>query len=218
MLNKINTLNKLVENGVVAVIRGTTEEAYNAAKACIAGGIKAIELTFTVPNVTQIIAKLTAEYQTDQQVVIGAGTVLDPVSAKLAIDAGAKFIVSPSFSKEVAKECNLFNIPYTPGVMTPTEVQQALQYGADIVKIFPGSVVKPAMVTAIHGPFPQANIMPSGGVSVDNLQAWFEAGVVVAGAGSNLTKPAASGDYAQVTKNAEEYHAEFLKIKKELGL
>lgn len=218
MLNKINTLNKLVENGVVAVIRGTTEEAYNAAKACIAGGIKAIELTFTVPNVTQIIAKLTAEYQTDQQVVIGAGTVLDPVSAKLAIDAGAKFIVSPSFSKEVAKECNLFNIPYTPGVMTPTEVQQALQYGADIVKIFPGSVVKPAMVTAIHGPFPQANIMPSGGVSVDNLQAWFEAGVVVAGAGSNLTKPAASGDYAQVTKNAEEYHAEFLKIKKELDL
>lgn len=218
MLNKINTLNKLVENGVVAVIRGTTEEAYNAAKACIAGGIKAIELTFTVPNVTQIIAKLTAEYQTDQQVFIGAGTVLDPVSAKLAIDAGAKFIVSPSFSKEVAKECNLFNIPYTPGVMTPTEVQQALQYGADIVKIFPGSVVKPAMVTAIHGPFPQANIMPSGGVSVDNLQAWFEAGVVVAGAGSNLTKPAASGDYAQVTKNAEEYHAEFLKIKKELDL
>ena len=216
MLNKINTLNKLIDNGVVAVIRGNDEEAYHAAKACIEGGVKAIELTFTIPNVVQVIRKLVMEYQSDNSVIIGAGTVLDVVSAKLAIDAGAKFIVSPSFSKDVAMECNLFNIPYTPGVMTPTEIQTALSYGADIVKIFPGSVVKPAMVSAVHGPFPQANIMPSGGVSAENMEEWFNAGVVVVGAGSNLTKPASMGDYEQVKKNAEDYHKKFLEIRKGL--
>lgn len=218
MLKKVQTLNTIIDNGVIAVIRGNQEEAYQAAMASIAGGVKIIELTFTVPNAGQVIQKLVDANKDDADVVIGAGTVLDIVSAKMAIDAGAKFIVSPSFSKEVAKECNLYGVPYSPGIMTPTELQDALSYGSDIVKVFPGSVVKPAMISSLHGPFPQANLMPSGGVSVENMRDWFEAGVVVVGVGSNLTKPAAQGDYARVKDNAQEYHETFLNIKKELGL
>ncbi|WP_125589055.1 bifunctional 4-hydroxy-2-oxoglutarate aldolase/2-dehydro-3-deoxy-phosphogluconate aldolase [Companilactobacillus jidongensis] len=214
MLQKIEILKNVQNSGVVAVVRGASkEEAYNAAKACIEGGVKAIELTFTAPHADEIIGDLAEEYKDDSDVVIGAGTVLDPATARLAIIAGAKFVVSPSFSKDVAKLCNLYAIPYMPGCMTPREVQDALTYGSDIVKIFPGSVVGQGMVSALKGPFPQVNIMPTGGVSLENMKEWFDKGVIVVGAGGNLVGPAAKGDYEQVKKNAEAYHAEILKIR-----
>ncbi|APX71815.1 bifunctional 4-hydroxy-2-oxoglutarate aldolase/2-dehydro-3-deoxy-phosphogluconate aldolase [Companilactobacillus allii] len=214
MLQKLETLKDVQKSGVVAVVRGATkEEAYKASKACIEGGVKAIELTFTAPHADEIIGDLVEDYKDDKDVVIGAGTVLDPATARLAIIAGAKFVVSPSFSKDVAKLCNLYAIPYMPGCMTPREVQDALSYGSDIVKIFPGSVVGQGMVSALQGPFPQVNIMPTGGVSLENMKEWFDKGVIVVGAGGNLVGPAAKGDFAQVKKNAEAYHAEILKIR-----
>lgn len=214
MLQKMEILKNVQNSGVVAVVRGASkEEAYKAAKACIEGGVKAIELTFTAPHADEIIGDLAEEYKNDSEVVIGAGTVLDPATARLAIIAGAKFVVSPSFSKDVAKLCNLYAIPYMPGCMTPREVQDALSYGSDVVKIFPGSVVGQGMVSALKGPFPQVNIMPTGGVSLENMKEWFDKGVIVVGAGGNLVGPAAKGDFDQVKKNAEAYHAEILKIR-----
>ncbi len=213
-MKKIDLLNRLVAAGVIAVIRSeTAADAIKLTDAVIAGGVTGIELTFTVPHADQAITTLTEKYANNPQVLIGAGTVLDPVSARIAIMNGAAFIVSPSFNAEVAKVCNLYSIPYTPGCLTPTEIQQALTAGIDIVKIFPGSVTGPAMVKAVKAPFPNVSVMPTGGVSLENMADWFKAGVTLVGAGSNLTAAAKHGDYAEVTRTAEKYHQALLAIR-----
>ncbi|AUI72021.1 bifunctional 4-hydroxy-2-oxoglutarate aldolase/2-dehydro-3-deoxy-phosphogluconate aldolase [Companilactobacillus alimentarius] len=213
-LQKFNYLNKVVEAGVVSVVRGSTkEEAYKTAEACIIGGVKAIELTFTAPHADEIIGELTEKYATDDEVVIGAGTVLDPATARIAIIAGAQFIVSPSFNKEVSKLCNLYSIPYVPGCMTPNDIQDALTYGSDVIKLFPGSVVGQGMVSAVHGPFPKVNLMITGGVNLENMKDWFDKGATVLGAGSNLTGAAVNGDFDKVTDTAKKYHEEIRRIK-----
>ena len=144
--------------------------------------------------------------------LIGAGTVLDPATARIAIIAGAKFIVSPSFSTEVAKICNLYTVPYIPGCMTPTDIQKALTYGVDIIKMFPGSIVGSSMVSEIHGPFPQAKLMITGGVHLDNLEEWFNKGAKIVGVGGQMVGPASKGDYEQVTKNASDFKSEINRI------
>ena len=205
-MQKYDYLNRLINTGCVAVVRGDdADEAVKTVDAVIAGGVTGIELTFTVPHADKALDELSEKYGDREDVLIGAGTVLDPATARLAIIAGAKFIVSPSFNADVAKICNLYSIPYTPGCFTPTEIQTALEAGVDLVKVFPGSVAGPAMVKALHGPFPQLAIMPTGGVSLDNLETWFDAGVTLVGAGSNLTAAAKTGDYAGVTATAKKY-------------
>ncbi len=207
-MQKYDYLNRLINTGCVAVVRGDdADEAVKTVDAVIAGGVTGIELTFTVPHADKALDELSEKYGDREDVLIGAGTVLDPATARLAIIAGAKFIVSPSFNADVAKICNLYSIPYTPGCFTPTEIQTALEAGVDLVKVFPGSVAGPAMVKALHGPFPQLAIMPTGGVSLDNLETWFDAGVTLVGAGSNLTAAAKTGDYAGVTATAKKYRA-----------
>lgn len=214
MLQKYRTLNKIITSGVVSVVRGNTkEQAYKTAEACIEGGIKAIEVTFTAPHADEIITELLEQYQDDPEVVIGAGTVLEPATARIAIVAGAQFIVSASFNKEVAKLCNLYAIPYTPGCMTPNDIQNALTYGSDLIKLFPGSVVGQSAVSAIHGPFPQADLMITGGVNLDNMHEWFDKGAAVLGAGSNLTGMAKNNDFAGVTRQAKKYREELNRIK-----
>jgi 2-dehydro-3-deoxyphosphogluconate aldolase/(4S)-4-hydroxy-2-oxoglutarate aldolase len=213
-LNKEKVLNNVKNNGVIAVIRGKDmETAYETSVSCIKGGIKGIEVTFTAPNADQIISKLKSTYTEDDSLAIGAGTVLEPVSARIAIMAGADFIVSPTFNKDVALMCNLYGVPYMPGCMTVTEVQTAMSYGADIVKIFPGSVLGMNYISAIKAPLPQVNVMPTGGVSLKNMKEWFDKGVVAVGAGSSLTSPADDGDFDKVTENAKEYCKEFAEIK-----
>lgn len=212
-LQKMDILQKVKNTGVVAVVRGASkDEAYQAAKACIVGGVKGIELTFTAPEADKIIAELKQEFKDDPEVCIGAGTVLEPITARIAIMAGAEFIVSPSFDEEVAKMCNLYQIPYMPGCMTITEIQTAMSFGSDIVKVFPGSVVGQGFISAVKAPFPYVNIMPTGGVNLENMKDWFAKGVVVVGAGGNLVGPAEKGDFAKVTENAKAYHAEFERI------
>ncbi|GMG62063.1 bifunctional 4-hydroxy-2-oxoglutarate aldolase/2-dehydro-3-deoxy-phosphogluconate aldolase [Tetragenococcus halophilus] len=217
-MKKVDILTSIESSGVVSVVRGSTkDEAYQTALACIKGGVKAIELTFTAPAADEIIKQLNEQYADDPEVVVGAGTVLDAVTARIAIMAGAKFVVSPSFDKETALICNEYQIPYLPGCMTITEIQTALSYGADIVKVFPGSVVGKGFVKAVKAPLPYVNIMPTGGVNLDNMHEWFEVGVVAVGAGSDLTGDAAEGDFAAVTTKAQKYHAEYLRIKNELN-
>lgn len=213
-MQKYDYLNRLINTGCVAVVRGDdADEAVKTVDAVIAGGVTGIELTFTVPHADKALDELSEKYGDREDVLIGAGTVLDPATARLAIIAGAKFIVNPSFNADVAKICNLYSIPYTPGCFTPTEIQTALEAGVDLVKVFPGSVAGPAMVKALHGPFPQLAIMPTGGVSLDNLETWFDAGVTLVGAGSNLTAAAKTGDYAGVTATAKKYRAKLDAIR-----
>ncbi|MHA3067120.1 bifunctional 2-keto-4-hydroxyglutarate aldolase/2-keto-3-deoxy-6-phosphogluconate aldolase [Lacticaseibacillus saniviri] len=214
-MQKMDYLNRMQQAGVIAVVRADdADTAVKLSQAVIAGGVTGIELTFTVPHADQAITTLVDQYHDDDSVIIGAGTVLDATTARIAIMNGAQFIVSPSFNQEVAEICNLYAVPYVPGCMTPTEMQSALIAGVDLVKLFPGNVLKPDMVKAVMAPFPFLSIMPSGGVSVENMADWFAAGVSAVGAGSNLTKAGLSGDFAAVTETANAYRAELDKIRK----
>ncbi|MED4074598.1 bifunctional 4-hydroxy-2-oxoglutarate aldolase/2-dehydro-3-deoxy-phosphogluconate aldolase [Priestia endophytica] len=202
----MNILSKLSDCGVVAVVRGdSTEEAIRISEACIKGGIKGIEVTFTVQDADTVIKELVSIYDNHDNVIIGAGTVLDAQTARIAILAGAEFIVSPSFDKETAKLCNLYKVPYMPGCMTITEMKTALEYGADIVKLFPGSAFGPDFVKAVKAPLPQVNIMPTGGVNLENIKEWIQNGCTAVGVGGNLIAPAKTGDFEQITLLARQY-------------
>ncbi|MCY8233067.1 bifunctional 4-hydroxy-2-oxoglutarate aldolase/2-dehydro-3-deoxy-phosphogluconate aldolase [Priestia filamentosa] len=202
----MNILSKLSDCGVVAVVRGdSTEEAIRISEACIKGGIKGIEVTFTVQDADTVIKELVSIYDNNDNVIIGAGTVLDAQTARIAILAGAEFIVSPSFDKETAKLCNLYKVPYMPGCMTITEMKTALEYGADIVKLFPGSAFGPDFVKAVKAPLPQVNIMPTGGVNLENIKEWIQNGCTAVGVGGNLIAPAKTGDFEQITLLARQY-------------
>ncbi|WP_173915497.1 bifunctional 2-keto-4-hydroxyglutarate aldolase/2-keto-3-deoxy-6-phosphogluconate aldolase [Halobacillus sp. Marseille-Q1614] len=198
-MNKLHTLQTLQDEKLVAVIRGeTSEEAEKITEGAYAGGIKIMEITYTVPNASQLIEKLAGDKERDW--VIGAGTVLDEVTARMAILAGARFIVAPNFNLNVAKLCNRYQIPYIPGCYTVNEVVEAMEAGADVIKIFPGNTISPSGIKAIKGPLPQANIMPSGGVSADNLNEWLEKGAVAVSVGGSLYKD----DFEDIKASAEE--------------
>lgn len=212
-MKRANLLDKLQRTGIVSVVRADTpEKAIKIADAVIAGGVTGIELTYTVPNADQVIGDLVDKYRDQPDVVIGAGTVLDATSARIAIIGGAEFIVSPTFDADVAKMCNLYQIPYIPGVFTPTEAQTALQAGSEVVKLFPGALATPKAINEFKGPFPYINVMPSGGVNVDNLSDWFAAGALVVGAGSSLVAPAKEDDFAGVTANAKAFMDEYHRV------
>lgn len=205
-MNKLKVLTNIAECGVVAVVRAdTAEEAIKISDACVQGGILGIEITFTIKGAEQILKELSSIYANHQQVVLGAGTVLDTATARIAILAGAQFIVSPSFDKETAKLCNLYQVPYMPGCMTITEMKHALEYGVDIIKLFPGNAFGPDFVKSVRAPLPQVNIMPTGGVSLDNVDQWIRNGCVAVGVGGNLVAPAKTGDYEKITHYAKQY-------------
>ena len=209
MLKKSKILKKITDIGIVAVVRSETiEEGNRISKACVEGGIPAIEVTYTVPGATEVIKALKEQFTSDE-LVIGAGTVLDAATARIAILAGSEFIVSPAFDEETAKLCNLYQVPYMPGCMTITEITKAMQYGADIVKLFPGSAFGPSFVKAVKAPLPQANIMPTGGVSLENIDEWFKNGVVAVGAGGKL----ASGSSEDIIATAKAFVEKIKEIR-----
>lgn len=205
-MKKMERLTRIEHAGVVAVVREESQKrAIEAARTVIKGGIKGIEVTFSVPQADQVIAQLKEEYQNDSSVVIGAGTVLDAVTARLAILAGAEFIVSPCFDQATAEMCNFYQVPYMPGCMTITEIQQAMKSGADIVKLFPANNFTPQMIKAAKAPLPHVNIMPTGGVNLENIAAWKQAGAIVVGVGGNLFKGVKDDNYELVSQTAKQY-------------
>ncbi|GAA0137653.1 bifunctional 4-hydroxy-2-oxoglutarate aldolase/2-dehydro-3-deoxy-phosphogluconate aldolase [Paenibacillus sp. YSY-4.3] len=211
-MKKIKVLQNITELGVVAVIRGDdAESAYQMSKACIEGGLNNIEVTFTTPDADEVIKRLIKEY--GGQAVIGAGTVLDPITARIAILAGAEFVVSPSFDEETGKLCNLYGIPYMPGCMTLNEMKEALKLGVDVLKLFPGNNFDPGYIKAVKGPMPHVNIMPTGGVDLDNMEQWVRSGCVAVGIGGNLTAPAKEGRYDLIAELAAKYVAKFREIQ-----
>ncbi|MGX7125611.1 bifunctional 2-keto-4-hydroxyglutarate aldolase/2-keto-3-deoxy-6-phosphogluconate aldolase [Enterococcus viikkiensis] len=205
-MKKNKILARLEAAGVVAVIReNNTESALKAAQAVVEGGIHGLEVTFSVPNADQVIAKLKEIYQAEQAVVVGAGTVLDAVTARLAIMAGAEFVVSPSFDQATAELCNIYQVPYLPGCMTITEMQRAMMSGAEVVKLFPANNFDPQFIKSVQAPLPQINLMPTGGINLANLSDWKKAGAVMVGVGGNLFKGVADQEYEKVTETAREY-------------
>ena len=202
-MDKEKVLMRISEVGLVAVVRAeSSDQAKKITEACIDGGVAAIEITFTVPGAHEIIKDLSESY-TEDQIILGAGTVLDPETARLAILSGAQYIVSSSFNKETAKLCNRYRVPYMPGCMTLKEIVDAMEYGADIIKAFPGNMLGLDFIKSVKGPMPQVKMMPTGGVDVDNVKEWVKVGVVACGAGSSLTAGAKTGDYEQITKTAK---------------
>lgn len=204
MSKKWDILKKITDSGLVAVIRAdNSETARRITEACLKGGAAAIEITYTVPGATKVIEDLAKEYA--GKIIIGAGTVLDPETARIAILSGAQYIVSPYLSRETLKLCNRYQVPCMPGVMTIEGVVEAMELGADIIKMFPGEAFGPKIIKAIKGPLPQANIMPTGGVSIDNVGEWINAGAVAVGVGGSLTAGAKTGDYDAITRLAAEF-------------
>ncbi|MBN2503856.1 MAG: bifunctional 2-keto-4-hydroxyglutarate aldolase/2-keto-3-deoxy-6-phosphogluconate aldolase [Bacilli bacterium] len=200
-------LSRVENEGIIAVIRAEDGQTANEiAKRCYEGGISILEITFTVPNAAEVIAMLVKGFG-DTDMVIGAGTVLDPMTAKIAVDAGAKFIVSPGFDLATAQVCQDLQVPYFPGCLTLTEMLNAINAGAKIIKLFPGSAFGPDYVKAIKGPLPNIKIMPTGGVTLDNVKDWFKAGVIAVGVGGDLCAPAKTGDFAAITERAKQYVA-----------
>ena len=205
---KINTLKALKDCGVVAVVRGDSKEVgVEISKACVKGGVKAIEVAYTNKFANDIIREVSEIYAGQDDVVIGAGTVLDAETARSAMLAGAKYIVSPAFDAETAKICNRYKVPYLPGVMTINEIISAHEAGVDFVKLFPGSAFGQGYVKAIKGPLPYANIMVTGGVNVDNLDSWIKAGVDAVGIGGELNKLGEEGKFYEITSICEGYIA-----------
>ena len=201
---KIHLLQKIYAAGMVAIVRAeTAEAALRTAEACVEGGVTALEVAFTTPDTLALIKALRARYA--DKVLIGAGTVLDAASARLAILAGAQCIIAPSVDVDTIRTASRYQIPMLPGAMTPTEIVTALEAGADIVKLFPGEAFSPAYLKALRGPLPHAPLMPTGGVTLDNLAEWFACGAVAVGVGGSLTAPGASGDYAGVTARAAAF-------------
>ena len=207
-MKKEQVLARLKEDCLVAVVRAKNlEQGEKVIDAIIEGGINFIEICMTVDEGSPIdlIANMVAKYKDNEKIVIGAGTVLDPETARMAIMAGANYVVSPGLNVETIKMCNRYRVPMLPGVMTPTEAITALEAGCDIIKVFPGNIVGPAAISSFKGPLPQGECMPSGGVDVDNVDKWLKAGAYAVGTGSSLTKGAKTGDFAAVTAKAKEF-------------
>jgi 2-dehydro-3-deoxyphosphogluconate aldolase / (4S)-4-hydroxy-2-oxoglutarate aldolase len=214
---KLKVLGRIVESGLVAVVRAeSSEQAARIAEACAQGGVAAVEITFTVPGAAGVIADL-AERFAGGQILIGAGTVLDAETARAAILSGAQFVVSPGLNMDAARLCHRYQIPYMPGAGTVTEVLEAMECGADIVKVFPGETLGPVFVKAVRGPLPQASLMPTGGVSLENVGAWIQAGCVAVGVGGNLTAGAKKGDFQSITELSRQFIAKIRQARETLG-
>ena len=190
--------------GVVAIIRMKEPEKVRAVvEAIAAGGVRALEVTMTVPRAVELIAELAPTMPPG--FLLGAGTVVDPTTARRVIDAGAQFVVGPVFRREVIEACHERDVPVLPGCFTPTEILDAWDAGADIVKVFPATALGPGFIKDVRAPLPQVRLMPTGGVTLDNAGDWIKAGAVAVGVGTALldAKAIAAGDYATLRANAE---------------
>ena len=216
MADRHQTLHALKDTGVVAVIRADkAEDLVDVGRALRQGGVQFIEITMTVPGALAVIERATAALQHDD-VYIGAGTVLDSETARLAILAGANYVVSPVFRPDVVATCRSYSVAVMPGAMTPTEVLNAWEAGADVVKIFPAGVGGPQFFKDLKGPFPHIEIMPTGAVNRETAPAFIKAGACAVGVGGELAgKPLiAARDFATITRNAADFLAIVQAAKK----
>jgi 2-dehydro-3-deoxyphosphogluconate aldolase/(4S)-4-hydroxy-2-oxoglutarate aldolase len=205
-MNKSQILARIREVGLVPVVRAeSAEQAGQAVDAIKAGGIDVLEVTMTVPGAVKLIDSLAARYP---DAVVGAGTVLDAETARACILAGARFIVSPAVDRGTIECCHRYSIPVLPGALTPTEVLGAWQAGADFVKVFPaGALGGASYLKALKAPFPQIELVPTGGVSLETAAAFIQAGAAALGVGADLVdlKALREGKAEVVTEKAKKY-------------
>ena len=202
---------KLIESGLVAVIRlDSGEKLPGIISALRQGGINALEITMTTPGALEIIKNFAA--QTGKDFLIGAGSVLDAETARLAILNGAQFIVGPIFNPEVVRMCHRYDKPAIPGAFTPTEILTAWEQGADLVKVFPTTALGPSYIKDILGPLPQVKLLPTGGVTLENAAEFIRSGACCLGAGTALLnkKMIAADDWQALAKHAEAFRSAVL--------
>ena len=203
-LSRAEVTASIEEHGVVAVIRLKDPAALRAVVDALAeGGVRALEVTMTVPGAVDLIAEIAPTLPAG--FLIGAGTVLDAATAGRVIEAGAQFVVGPVFRRAVVDECHRQDVPAIPGCFSPTEILDAWDAGADIVKVFPATALGPAFFKDVRAPLPQVKLMPTGGVSIENAGDWIGAGAVAVGVGSALldAQAIAQGVFRTITRNAE---------------
>ncbi len=208
-MRKDEQLALLLETGIVAIMRAkSSEQLLAAADAIKAGGVKAIEVTMTTPGALNVISQAIAKYGDD--ILFGAGTVLDPESARAAILAGAQFVVAPSLNLKTIELCHRYAIPVIPGAYTPTEILTAWEAGADLVKVFPASIGGPEYIRALKAPLPQIRLMPVGGVDLGTIAAFIRAGADVVAVGSALIdqKLLDAQDFDTITERARRFREE----------
>lgn len=199
-------LHRILSGGIVAVLRAPSGQMLiDVAEALYRGGVEAIEVTFTVPGAHRVIEQVADRL--GDRIVLGAGTVLDAETARIALLSGAQFIVGPTVNLDVIELCRRYDKPVMPGALTPTEVLTAWQAGADIVKIFPSELTGPNYLKALRGPLPQVRLMPTGGVNLETAEAFLKAGACALGIGGSLVEPKAlaAGDFSRIESLAAQY-------------
>ena len=202
-MTRAEAVGEIEKQGIVAVIRMQDPGKLRAVvDALAAGGVRALEVTMTVPRAIEMIREIAPTLPAG--FLFGAGTVLDADTAHRVIDAGAQFVVSPVFRRTVIDACHQHDVPALPGCMTPTEILDAWDAGADIVKVFPATTFGPGYLKDIRAPLPQVKLMPTGGVTLDNAGEWIRAGAVAVGVGSALldAKAITAGDYKALEAGA----------------
>lgn len=207
-MSRDKTLKRILDGGVVAVVRAESGESLvKVVEALADGGVTAAEITFTVPDALDVIRD--ARKALGDAVALGAGTVLDPETARAAILAGAEYLVSPTVNPEVIRLARRYDKAVMPGAFTPTEILAAWEAGADVVKVFPADVGGPAYLKAIRGPLPQIRLMPTGGVDLDTAADFLKAGACCLGVGGTLVEPkaVAAGDFARIRDLASKFTA-----------
>ena len=202
-MTRTEAVRQIEETGVVAVIRLRAPDKLRAVIDALAeGGVRALEVTMTVPNAPELIREIAPGLS--PEFLLGAGTVLDPETARQVILAGAQFVVGPTYNPETLRLCHRYDVVAVPGCFTPTEILTAWEAGADVVKVFPATALGPAYFKDLHGPLPQVRLIPTGGVTIANAGDWIAAGAVAVGVGSALVDLRAvnSGRYHEITDNA----------------
>jgi 2-dehydro-3-deoxyphosphogluconate aldolase/(4S)-4-hydroxy-2-oxoglutarate aldolase len=206
-MNKIATVNRILEVGLIPVVRAESSDlAIRAVEAIKAGGVSVLEITMTVPGAIRVIEEVAARFESDT--LVGAGTVLDAETARACILAGARFIVSPSLDIKTIECCRQYSVPVMPGALTPTEVVTAWKAGADFVKVFPANAVGgPGYIKALKAPLPQIDLVPTGGVSLKTAADFIAAGASALGVGSDLvdTKALRAGEDKTITDRARQF-------------
>ncbi|KHF38738.1 bifunctional 4-hydroxy-2-oxoglutarate aldolase/2-dehydro-3-deoxy-phosphogluconate aldolase [Halalkalibacter okhensis] len=199
-------LQEIQDNGIVAIIRGAKpENILDIAKALREGGVKTLEITVETPRVLELISQVSQQLD---DVIVGAGTVLDSETARAAIMAGAKFIFSPTVDVDTIRLTKRYGVISIAGALTPTEILKAYENGSDVIKVFPANVFGPTYLKDVHGPLPQIPLMPTGGINLSNIKDYIQAGGVAAGLGSALvdTKKEINDEYlADLTAKAKQY-------------
>jgi 2-dehydro-3-deoxyphosphogluconate aldolase/(4S)-4-hydroxy-2-oxoglutarate aldolase len=205
-MTRSEQLQRILDVGIVAVVRSPdSHQLIDVAKALAEGGVTVMEITFSVPNALEVIRQV--RHHLGERVLLGAGTVLDPETARAAILAGAEFIVAPTLNLDVIRLCHRYDKAVMPGAFTPTEILTAWEAGADVVKVFPADVVGPAFFKALRGPLPQIRVMPTGGVDLNTAADFLKAGACCLGVGGQLVDPkaVATGNFDRIRDLALQY-------------